>query len=267
MPPKIRNGIGQSHLLKPLRDIFLRSQGSYRETKVLVKRDYLGYLVNFYFFASMKVASKAAKSGIENTILRNSIKLINFRTKENDSVVMDVGANFGYLSLIWANSISQNGKVIAFEPNLNVHNSFRNSIRSNSLETNIELNNLAVGKKDGSIELFLSSTTSNTLQTDRLNNKSTHIEMVSLDSFSKRNGIARCDLVKIDVDGIELDILLGATELIKSCKPIFIVETNDDEKIIDFFHQHDYQILDMKLNPFQSVEQLPSNIFCIPKTN
>ncbi|WP_272855099.1 FkbM family methyltransferase [Aequorivita todarodis] len=222
-------------------------------------------MVHFYFFASMKIASKATKSGIENTILRNSIQLINLRTKENDAVVLDVGANFGYLSLVWANSISLNGKVIAFEPNLNVYNSFRNSIQSNSLESNVELNNLAVGKKDGNIELFLSSTTSNTLHADRLNNKSTPIEMVSLDSFSRRNVMDRCDLVKIDVDGIELDILMGATHLIEKFNPIFIVETNGDEKIINFFNQHNYQILDMELNPFQSENQLPPNIFCIPK--
>ncbi|SRX75614.1 FkbM family methyltransferase [Aequorivita antarctica] len=268
LPRKIRNGIGQSRLLKPVRDLFLRSHGRYRETKVLVKRDYLGYIINFYFFASLKVASKAAKSGIENTILRNSINLVKrLKTKENNAVVLDVGANFGYLSLVWANSIAQNGKVIAFEPNLNVHNSFNKSIIVNKQESNIQLNNLAVGNKDGSIELFLSSTTSNTLRTDKKDNNSTRIEMVSIDSFSSRNNIDRCDLVKIDVDGIELDILMGAIHLIERCKPIFIVETNDDKRIIDFFNPYDYQILDMKLNPFQSGDQLPPNIFCIPKTN
>jgi hypothetical protein len=71
--------------------------------------------------------------------------------------------------------------------------------------------------------------------------------------------------VKIDVDGIKLDILMGATELIKKLKPIFTVETNGYKKIIDFFHKLDYQILDMKLNPIQSGNQLPPNIFCIPK--
>lgn len=264
----MRNGIGESLYLKPFRNVFLRSHGSYRETKVLIKRDYLMYTVNFYFFASFKVAAKAAKNGIENTILRNSISLIkNLKTKKNDAVVLDVGANFGYLSLVWANSISQNGKTFAFEPNINVHNSFKNSIDFNKLESNIKLNNLAVGKNDGISELYLSSTTSNILQAGMQVNNKTCIEMVSLDSFSVINNIDRCDLVKIDVDGIELDILMGATDLIERCKPIFIVETNDDPSIIDFFDQYDYQILDMKLNLFKSEDPLPSNIFCTPKSN
>ena len=267
LPPHWRNGMGRSPILKPLRNIFLRSKGSYREAKVPISRTYLEYNVNFHFFASLKVASKAEKSGIENTILRNVIHLIKkYKTNIDNAVVLDVGANFGYLSLVWANSISKKGKVIAFEPNFHVHNSFKKSIADNGLESHILLNNLAVGNKEGSIELFLNSTTSNTLQTSSTFGSSVPIEMVSLDSFSEENGIDRCDLVKIDVDGIEFDILRGATNLIERCSPIFIVETNGDEKIIDFFYQRNYQVLNMKLIPFQSGDKLPSNIFCIPKT-
>ncbi len=268
LPPKMRNGIGKSVFLKPLRDFFLRPTGSFREAKILVNRDYLDYKVKFFFFASMKIASKAAMGGIENTLLRNSINLLKkHKSVENDAVILDVGANFGFLSLVWANSISKNGKVIAFEPNIGVHNSLIKSIRANNLESAIELKNLAVGNNDGSIDLYLSSTTSNIIQAGMRPNNKTTIEMISLDSFSKRNDIVRCDLVKIDVDGIELDILLGATNLLENCKPIFIVETNSDKRIIDFFQQHEYQILDMELNPLHSGEQLPPNIFCIPKTN
>ena len=215
LPPKMRNAIGKSVLLKPLRDFFLRSKGSFRETKVLVNQDYLEYKVNFIFFASMKIASKAEKSGIENTLLRNSIHLLNKHKRvKDDAVILDVGANFGFLSLVWANAISQNGKVIAFEPNISVHNSLKKSIRANNLESTIQLKNLAVGNKDGSIELFLSSTTSNIMEGGMQENNKTTIEMVSLDSFSKRNDIVRCDLIKIDVDGIELDILMGANEFV-----------------------------------------------------
>ena len=92
LPPKMRNGIGESLYLKPFRNVFLRSHGSYRETKVSIKRDYLMYTVNFYFFASYKVAAKAAKKGIENTILRNSISLIKkFKTKSLMGRYLDLG--------------------------------------------------------------------------------------------------------------------------------------------------------------------------------
>ena len=85
--------------------------------------------MEFSLFASIKVASKAKNNGIENTIPRNSIQLINnYKKSQNKDTVLDIEANFGYLNLVWANSIAKNGKVIAFEPNLNVYNSLINQL-------------------------------------------------------------------------------------------------------------------------------------------
>ncbi len=268
IPIRLQKALGKSKMLRPIRNLILRPKGAFRKTSVWVNRNYLEYQVSFKFYASLKVALKAEQSGIENTLLRNAISLVKEHKGLNNKVVIfDVGANFGYLSLVWANSIAQKGKVVAFEPNMNVIDSFKNSIQANNLNSVIELQNFAVGKEEGNIQLFLSSTTSNILRSNIQDKHSTSIEMVSLDAFTKRIGIKRCDLVKIDVDGIELDILLGATQLIERCKPIFIVETNGDERIIDFFNERDYEILDMKLKPFRSENQLPHNIFCIPKDN
>lgn len=268
VPSSLRQRIGQSKLLRPLRNSLLRSNGSYNETQVVVKREYSGYVVAFNFFASIKVASQAKNRGIENTILHNSMRLMKeFNSKRNDAVVFDIGANFGYLSLVWANSIAKNGKVIAFEPNPNVFKSFKKSISSNNLESIIQLNNKAVGIREGEIELYLNSTTSNTLNLDGANKNGISIGMISIDSFTQNHNIEKCDLIKIDVDGIELDILRGAQNFIKKCRPIFIVETNSDQRIIEFFNENAYEVLDMKLNIFKSDDDLPLNIFCVPKTN
>ncbi len=264
LPYTFHKKIGSSKILRPLRNAFLRNQGSYVETKVQIKRNYLEYPISFFLFTSLKMGAKAVKSGLENTILQNSIKLLNKRVSNDNAVILDVGANFGYLTLVWANSVSQKGKVISFEPNPKVHASLLKSVKANKLESKIELNNLAVGKNDGSIELYVDSTTSNTLKPTKKIGSSHTIDMVSLNSYINKNNIEHCDLVKIDVDGIEFEILMGSTELIKKCAPIFIVETNNDKRIIDFFRKQNYQILDMKLNPFQSSEQLPPNIFCLP---
>lgn len=266
VPFSMRKRIGSSQFLKPLRNALLRRNGSYKESKVLVKRKYFEYNMEFFFFASIKVASHAKNSGIENTILRNSIQLIKeYKSNENNAIVLDIGANFGYLSHVWASSISKHGKVIAFEPNLNVYHSFNKSINSNNLETIIQLHNQAVGIKDCVIELFVNSTSSNTLNTKEEKQNKTVISMISIDSFTKSNNITTCDLVKIDVDGIELDILKGSQEFINKCKPIFIVEINGDQRILDFFTKNSYEIRDMNLKVFQPGDKLPLNIFCIPK--
>lgn len=267
LPPKFKNAWGKSSLLKPLRDVLLRTDGIYRETEVRVQQDYLDYKVDFKFFASFKTAAKASKHGIESTLLRNSIKLLKDKGIATDSaVILDIGANFGYLSLVWAQTVSANGKIISFEPNPNVFRSLSKSITTNNLNRIVLPKNLAVGKQDGSIELFLSSTTSNVEKSEDQSNKSTVVNMVAIDNFMENIYQYHCDLIKIDVDGIELDILNGASGFIEKCGPIVIVETNNDPNILDYFKNRSYKILDMKLNEYVEGQVLPPNIFCIYKS-
>ena len=50
-----------------------------------------------------------------------------------------------------------------------------------------------------------------------------NVEMTTLDILVKQLGLKRLDLVKIDVEGFELDILKGAIETIKTFNPRFVV--------------------------------------------
>ena len=125
--------------------------------------------------------------------------------------------------------------------------------------------NVAVGNEIGTIGINLLSTSSNILNLGRKNRdeKKENIDIITLDYYIKNHNITRCDLVKIDVDGIEFEILKGSIELIKKLNPIFVVETNRDTRIIDFFIEQDYTVLNMKLSPIAKGE-MPLNIFCIP---
>ena len=265
-PKSMRNKLGKSKILKPLRDTFFRKKGAYREVKSNVKRQYLSYNVEFSFFASIQVALKAKERGIENTLLRHSIELLKKRRSgNNDYSVFDVGTNFGYLSLVWANSVCENGKVYGFEPHPNLHKSFTNSVNSNQLNNQIVPVNVAVGNSEGTLNINLVSTTSNinTINDENQKTKSKKVDIITLDNYVKKNNIDKCDLIKIDVDGIELDILTGSEKMIRKFQPIIIVETNNDFEIIDFFKQINYKILNMKLEPIKDKE-LPLNIFCVP---
>ena len=263
-PKRLRKKVGRSKILTPLRNLFLRSNGSYKEVLTKIKREYSNYLVQFNFYASIQVANKAKNNGIENTLLNNSIAIL--KSNDDDKIIFDVGTNFGYLSMVWANTICRNGKIYSFEPHPLLFNSYTKSIKSNNLQDHIVTENVAIGNELGTIEINLLSTTSNTLdlESNKRNDKKVKVNIITLDHYIKKNNITKCDLIKIDVDGIEFDILNGSRELIKKWHPIFIVETNNDNRIIEFFIKHDYKILNMKLNPIYEGE-LPLNIFCVPK--
>lgn len=266
IPKGLRLKIGQSKLLKGLRRRLLYDSKGFKTAQVLVERTYGNHKVNFLFVASIKMASKAKRLGIENTVLRNSFTLVEkYKPNRTDLAVLDVGSNFGYLGAVWADSIAKNGKVMAFEPNKNLYLSISKTIEANiNFKANFKIYNLAVGAKNETIRLNASSFSSNA-QSMETAIETYDVEMVTLDDFLNKENIREIDVIKIDVDGIELDILKGAENLLMHNNSIIIVETNDDMRIVEFFQELDYNIYDMKLNIFDNSEALPLNIFCVPK--
>lgn len=268
LPKPIQHKLGQSVILKPLRDFLLKNKGIYKVSEVFINRQYLDFKSQFKFLSTIKNAAKAKKSGIENTLILNSFKLLKtYKDLSHEIIILDVGANFGFLSLVWATTVCRNsGQVIAFEPNKYVYKTFKKSIDSNNLTNKIELHNVAVGAENKMISIFLNNTTSNVLESNKVLSRQ-KVKMITLDNYFQKSQIKKCDLIKIDVDGIELDILEGCINVLKLYNPICIVETNGDNRIITFFQAIDYDILDMDLKPFKKENGLPPNIFCVPKTN
>ena len=270
IPKNVKNYLGKLSYLRFFRDIFLKQHGTYREVNSLIEKIYGKYTVKFKFYGAVKDVSKAVKRGIESKLLLNSIKLHEeFFNNSQEIVVFDIGANFGYLSLVWALTICRKGKVYAFEPNPNVFKSFQKSIINNELNDKIVLKSNVIGGENKEVNLYIDRSTSNTVKNsitlNRSNVSSETANMITLDSYLERYKIDRCDFVKVDVDGIELDILKGSLTTIHKFRPIFIVETNMDERIIEFFSNHNYKVMDMDLNEYRPNETLPQNVFCIPK--
>ncbi len=264
LPKYLKKRLGQSSLLKPLRRSLLYKNGGFKVAEEIILRQYGKYNLKFRFVASIKIVAKAKKTGIENTVLRNSFHLLDTYFKNRtDLTVLDVGANFGYLSTVWAHSVTKDGQTIAFEPNKNLFLCIQQTIKANNLANHFQVDNLAVGSTNGSITLNVSHFSSNTNPMDEAIN-TYDVAMITLDDYLKE--LQNIHLIKIDVDGIELDILQGAKHILTQKKPIVIVETNNDRRIVSFFNDLNYTIFDMKLNTFGiKSETLPLNIFCVPK--
>ncbi|MBJ6367914.1 FkbM family methyltransferase [Snuella sedimenti] len=271
IPDAIKRSLSQKVGFRRFSSFFLRPGGTYREVPVVIKKQYGDEQVVFKFYASVKTGARALRSGIETKLITNLIHLLANKVNSGQDVIgLDIGANFGYLSLVWSQTLCKHGGcVYAFEPNPKVFSSFSKSVRSNGLEDRIKLQNKVVGVKNGKVELYLNNATSNVVNDAETmvgsKTGSIMMDMVTLDAFVRTHGITTCDFIKIDVDGIELDILEGSKVILETFKPIFVVETNDDTRIIDFFKLHDYKVLDMNLVEYQMKNPLPPNVFCVPK--
>lgn len=128
-------------------------------------------------------------------------------------VVVDVGANVGYYTLIAARLVGSTGRVYAFEPDPRNFRYLERNVRLNGLD-NVILEQKAVSDRSGSIQLF---TTDGVHEDSRIFQPSgrpsvaVDVEAVSLDDYF-RDREPRIDFLKIDVQGAEGAIIEGMTE-------------------------------------------------------
>lgn len=138
--------------------------------------------------------------------------------------VLDIGAHMGLFSVITARLAQNNCRIFAFEPSRNTFAILQKTISINSLTGVIEPMHGAVGKGTGTITFYNSNTVgdnSNTVVSYRTDEevKAVQVQLYGVDDFVTKHNISHLKFIKIDVEGAEYDVLLGAGETLKSLKP------------------------------------------------
>ena len=143
-----------------------------------------------------------------------------------DSIVLDLGANIGVMALALG-VFCPSGKIYAFEPGLISFGYLVDNIRASGLD-NIEACNLAVSDRNGALDFsYTESFTGGSFVSDRVfEGKREKVKAVKLDDWINARGIAKLDLLKIDVEGSELKAVNGAEETLIRFRPDLIVECN-----------------------------------------
>jgi len=147
------------------------------------------------------------------------------------SVCLDVGAQMGSLTLAMATAASSKTIVHSFEPEDQNAARFRENIALNAL-SNVTLHQTAVSTVDGALKLYLSSdrnagTHSTVYIESNVSTEFIEIPSVRLDSFVRQHALQPVDLIKIDVEGAEVDVIEGARSVLQHHRPIVIMELSD----------------------------------------
>jgi FkbM family methyltransferase len=139
--------------------------------------------------------------------------------------VFDVGAHLGYYSLLAAKCVGPCGKVVAFEPSAKNFSLLRKNIELNKL-TYVRLVNQAVFCRPERVTLSLpldnESSGNWSINADK-GGERIHVQADTIDRFCHRNQIMP-DFLKIDVEGAEYDVLMGAVESIQRYRPKLLIE-------------------------------------------
>jgi FkbM family methyltransferase len=130
--------------------------------------------------------------------------------KEGD-VVVDVGANIGYYTLLASKLVGKEGRVYAFEPEPENYSFLLKNLKINNVSNVIALQK-AVSNKGGTVKLYLCEHNPGGHSIVFARKRFIQVESLTLDEFFKEN--PKVDVVKLDIEGGEMLALLGMKSII-----------------------------------------------------
>lgn len=148
------------------------------------------------------------------------------RLVKDGQFVLDIGANIGSFTVPLAHLVGRKGAVLAFEPERQGYHNLCGAVALNNLP-NVYCVQHAVGKENGQIlvpELdpdIVTNFGGVSLKTDY---GDTPMYNVPLTTIDKVIGDKPCHFMKIDVEGMELDVIEGAVNTIRNHRPILYVD-------------------------------------------
>ena len=197
--------------------------------------------------------------------LFNIKKYINQKKKFN---IVDIGSNIGSVTLPLAN-IFKKSKVYSIEPTVYAFEKLKENINLNpNLKKRIKTFNYFISKKKNKIEFVHSSWKLNSNNkkhgVHRGILKKTFNKSISLDDLLKKNKIP-IKLIKIDVDGYELDVLKSGEKTLKKTRPVIYFELApylykeigykfDD--LLSYLKKLDYHFYNEDLKPVSNIKSI-----------
>lgn len=166
---------------------------------------------------------------------------------KNSKIIFDVGAHIGKYSIMSSN-LNPKSKVYAFEGERDNAKILSINKKINHLK-NLQVINKALSNRIGKVKFYLSQTG---LMTTKSNNFKS-VETETIDNFLEKNKIGYIDLIKIDVDGSELDVLKGARiSLSKGIIKNMIIEVSQETKkeVMGLFSRYGYSVSEVLYNNY-----------------
>jgi FkbM family methyltransferase len=163
------------------------------------------------------------------------------------STVWDVGAHAGFFTLLCARLVGKEGRVVAFEPDDANVEALRAAASRNGFDT-VEIRPVAVWSTPGSVGFERRSDSAEGAHGAVVADAVVTVPATTLDLEFEQRGDPT--LVKIDVEGGEVDVLRGAQQLLAERRPIVLCEVHVARRgreellplVLDLFERAAYDV-------------------------
>jgi len=172
------------------------------------------------------------------------------------SVFVDVGANVGIFTLQLARRLTPENRIVAFEPNPEVYRELMGNLERNDLVQRVSVHAAALGDEPASMTLTIPMENiggaslargagngggSGTATVPKAGSgskpglsgvgpcKQVQVPVIRFDDWWREGGCCRITLLKIDVEGHELAVLRGMLQMLRSQRPVLIVEVTYEQ--------------------------------------
>jgi len=144
--------------------------------------------------------------------------------------VFDLGANFGWFTLVLSKLVGNSGRVYSFEADPSLIEIFAENVKLNNF-SNVSIQSLAVSNKTGISKFSINKSydTRSTLDPISLSENTIDVKTISLDEFCLKENLKKVDFIKMDIEGSEPKALEGMRK---------IISDNPQLKIILEFNQN-----------------------------
>jgi FkbM family methyltransferase len=195
-------------------------------------------------------------------------------------ICFDVGANVGFHTLLLARQVGPSGRVIALEPHPDVGRRLLENVALNRLDQ-VTVVPAALSDRDGAADFFsfgeaaFHQGISSLLPDDEATRK-IQVRTISGQTLLRAFPVARCDFLKIDVEGVESVVLAQLSGLIERYRPAIICEYRRQhwakfghtlEEVRERLHKLGYRLYVIRKNATQPlIGEAPESceLFCVP---
>ncbi|MEJ2557598.1 MAG: FkbM family methyltransferase [Anaerolineae bacterium] len=164
--------------------------------------------------------------------------------------VYDVGGHIGLISMFFARAVGETGNVITFEPNPSNYDAILDHIELNGF-TNIRVIKMGLGSKRETLKFVVPSSALGTADPSKheryLKREGVQVFQIELDTMDRQiavNNLPKPDFVKMDVEGLEIDVLHGMTQTISDHRPRMLIELHgtNERGVVEFLLAHNYEL-------------------------